>query len=81
MVYGLGDTTGGGVALIATAIPCVPFLIGVVEFIFGVPIRQTSDKWDALQGWQRGVLGSFIALLFFVVAAGLFIVAGYTGLI
>jgi len=40
MVYGLGEATGGGIALIATAIPCVPFLIGVVEFLFGVPINR-----------------------------------------
>lgn len=48
MAYDIGKATGG-IALIATAIPCVPFLIGVTEFLFGVPVKQTSDKWDAFR--------------------------------
>ena len=81
MVHGLGKATGGGIVLIATAIPCVPFLIGVTEFLFGVPISQVSGKWDSLQGWQRGVLGILVVLAAFAIASGLFMVAVFTGLI
>ena len=78
---GMGNPMRGSYALIGFAVPCVPFLMGLVELLFGVPISQVSNKWDALQGWQRGVLGTLIVLTVFVIASGLFIVAGYTGLI
>lgn len=80
-IHGIGKATGGGFILIATAIPCVPFFIGVTEFLFGVPIKQVSNKWDDLQGWQRGVLGMLIVLATFAIATGLFMVAVFAGLI
>jgi hypothetical protein len=42
-------------------------LAGLVQLVSGVPFSELSSKWNALQGWQRGVLGTLI----FVCALGL----------
>jgi len=33
------------------------FLAGILQMVTGVPFTELSDKWDALAGWQRGVIG------------------------
>lgn len=43
-------------------------LLGAVEVVSGVPSAQIARKWNALAGWQRGVLGTLIAVLAFIVA-------------
>ena len=35
---------------------------GLVQVVSGVPFSELSSRWDALQGWQRGVLGTLIFL-------------------
>jgi hypothetical protein len=44
-------------------IPGALFLAGLVQFVSGVPFSELSSKWDALEGWQRGVLGTVIFLV------------------
>jgi hypothetical protein len=56
------------------AIPVAIAMIGLGQAATGIPFRQLSSQWDALAGWQRGVLGvaillAFSALLFGAIAA------------
>jgi len=51
---------GGPFQAIAMGLPGAYGLTGLIELVSGVPFTQLSDKWDQLQGWQRGVLGLFI---------------------
>lgn len=37
--------------------PVAWFMAGVIQMVTGVPFTELSDKWDALAGWQRGVIG------------------------
>lgn len=37
-------------------------LAGLIQVISGVPFSDLSSRWDALQGWQRGILGTLIFL-------------------
>ena len=36
---------------------CTPFLMHLLELVVGVPFTELSNRWDNLQGWQRGVIG------------------------
>ncbi len=56
------------------ACPVALAMIGLGQAVTGVPFRDLAAQWDALKGWQRGVLGItllavFSALLFGIVAA------------
>jgi hypothetical protein len=54
-------------------IPGAVVLVGLIELIGGVPFMQVSSKWDSLQGWQRGVLGTLIVVVTPLAILGLFI--------
>jgi hypothetical protein len=43
--------------MIALAAPGGFGLAGLVQAVSGVPFAALSDKWNALEGWQRGVYG------------------------
>lgn len=43
--------------VIGAAFLCAPFLMHLLELITGVPFTELSNRWDALKGWQRGVIG------------------------
>ena len=43
--------------LVVGLAPVAWFLAGVLQMVTGVPFTELSDKWDALAGWQRGVIG------------------------
>jgi hypothetical protein len=61
-------------------IPGALFLKGLVQFASGVPFLELSSKWDALEGWQRGVLGTVIFLgsvIFIFVCIFIFMIAKY----
>lgn len=55
------------------AIPAGFALAGLLQVISGVPFIRLASQWDALQPWQRGVLGVGIVLAAFALlfAAGL----------
>lgn len=78
---GLEGTRGGTYYLIALAVPGAFALVGLIETCAGVPFEQIAAKWDVLKPWQRGVLGTLIALaalgMLFAVIAGL----GYSGIL
>ena len=46
------------------AIPGAMALVGLIQFVGGVPFGELAQKWDSLAGWQRGILGTI-----FVIAA------------
>ena len=60
---------GWRVAGYGIAVPGAFALGGLIQLVSGVPFSELSDRWDSLQGWQRGVLGTLI----FVVASGLLV--------
>ena len=37
-------------------------LAALIQVVSGVPFSELSSQWDALQGWQRGVLGILIVV-------------------
>lgn len=53
--------------IILLAIPGAFALMGFLEIVAGVPFREIAGKWDSLAGWQRGVLGTVIVMLAFIV--------------
>ncbi len=54
----------GKLAIFALAMPAVVALAGLVELVSGVPFWRIAERWDALRGWQRGVLGLAIVAAF-----------------
>ena len=46
------------------AIPVTAMFIGLLEWVTGQPFSRFSTQWDALAGWQRGVLGIAIIIGF-----------------
>lgn len=49
-----------GVALGLTG---VPLLSALAEILTGVEVTQLASRWDALAGWQRGVIGTAAVVL------------------
>lgn len=52
--------------IIPLAVPGAYALIGLLEIITGTPFLEISKKWDSLAGWQRGILGIIVVILFFL---------------
>ena len=44
-------------------IPGAFALAGLVQLVSGVPFSELSGRWDALEGWQRGIFGTLIFLV------------------
>jgi hypothetical protein len=65
---------GWGTLMLPAALGA-PLMGVLLELVSGVSFWELSRKWDALQGWQRGVLGllvvaaAFGALVFGIVGA------------
>lgn len=81
--YGAYVATASGhhiVAVEALAIPGGFALAGLVQAITGVSFSTLAAKWKSLAGWQRGILGVFIAVLAFALAmACMFTVGKFKG--
>ena len=60
-------------AVIGASLPFVFVCVGFIEAVTGSPYLRLAQRWMALRGWQRGVLGTFIVL-----AALVFILLGVT---
>jgi hypothetical protein len=60
-------------AVVGPSLPFVFFCVGFIEALTGSPYLRLAQRWMALRGWQRGVLGTFIVL-----AALVFILLGVT---
>ncbi|WP_306524323.1 hypothetical protein [Dokdonella sp.] len=52
-------------AMIPLAIPGAYALMGIVEMVSGTDFFEIAQKWDDLDGWQRGVLGTLVVILAF----------------
>lgn len=64
---GLGNPAHGGpFKLVAMGIPGAFALVGLIELLTGIEFTRIAEKWDALQGWQRGVLGVLVAVFSFI---------------
>jgi hypothetical protein len=53
--------------VIGASLPFVVACIGFIELVSGAPYYQLARRWMDLQGWQRGVLGTFIVLASLVI--------------
>ena len=47
-------------AVIGASLPFVFFCVGFIELVTGSPYLLLAQRWMALRGWQRGVLGTFV---------------------
>jgi len=70
-VYGLHSVgvTVRAWALIPLALPGAYAFVGLLELLTGAPFSELSQRWDALHGWQRGVLGVVVVILAFAALA------------
>lgn len=48
-------------------LPLLPFVYYLLELISGRPVPELARQWDALAGWQRGVLGTLVVIAVFAV--------------
>ncbi|NNE19419.1 MAG: hypothetical protein HKN10_13165 [Myxococcales bacterium] len=66
-VYGLHSVgiKVRGLALIPLALPGAYALVGLLELLTGSSFSELSRRWDALRGWQRGVLGTVVVIVAF----------------
>ena len=48
--------------MIPFALPGAYALAGLVEIVTGISFFELARRWDELKGWQRGILGTVIAL-------------------
>ena len=67
IVEHFGFLPAGPFSLIGSSFPFVCLCVGIIELITNSPYKDTACRWDALRGWQRGVLGTFIVLASLVV--------------
>ncbi len=57
---------GNPFMIIGPAIPGAFALVGLVELVTGLHITEVASAWDGLAGWQRGILGTLVVALAFV---------------
>jgi hypothetical protein len=48
---------GGPFGLLVMMVPGGFALAGLVQSVTGVPFADLSARWNALKGWQRGLMG------------------------
>jgi hypothetical protein len=56
------ELAAGG--LIACGISVAVFLAGLIELATNRPISELADGWEDLEGWQRGLFGTVIVIVF-----------------
>jgi hypothetical protein len=49
------------------ALPLLPFVYYLLELVSGRPVPELAKQWDALAGWQRGVLGTLVVITIFTI--------------
>ena len=62
--------------VIALAVPVALTMGGLSQLVTGVPFLHVASQWNSLQGWQRGVLGTLVVLVFSALAFGSIILFG-----
>lgn len=74
---GLGDPAHGGpFKLIVLGVPGAFLLSGLIELVTGAPFQHVAEKWDMLQGWQRGIFGILIVVLAIIAMMGAVVMFG-----
>lgn len=68
---------GGIFSLLLMMAPGGFALAGLLQLLTGVPFSELSDRWNALKGWQRGVIGVFSFLLGLALLFGGLVGYGY----
>jgi hypothetical protein len=66
-ISALGYMPRGPFGLIPPAIPFVYFCVGFIELVSGRPYQLLADAWMSLKGWQRGVIGVLIVVVWFAI--------------
>ena len=52
--------------IIGPALPGAFALVGLVELCTGMRVTEVASGWNALAGWQRGILGTLVVAVAFV---------------
>lgn len=66
--------------MIPFALPGAYALAGLIELVTGVSFVEFARRWDELQGWQRGIFGTFIVLVGGAIVVGIIGFIGYWAL-
>ena len=61
------------VIVIFIALPGVLMMIGLLEMLSATPLQQFTHGWNQLTGWQRGLYGTLIVLVGFMIIFGTFL--------
>jgi hypothetical protein len=68
-------------ALIGLGAPVAIGLVGLLEVLMNRPFSEMEEWWNALKGWQRGILGLMVVILAFALLIAAMATAGILGLI
>lgn len=64
VINAVGNTAFAFPTLVGAAVGAYG-LAGLVEIVSGVPFKTLANRWDSLAGWQRGIVGTLIAIFAF----------------
>lgn len=56
--------------VVPLAAPGALALVGLIELVTNAPFTRLAQSWDALRGWQRGVLGLLICAAVLIAGMG-----------
>ena len=70
-----------GFALIGLGAPIAWGLVGLLEVVMNRPFSEMEEWWNALKGWQRGLIGISVVIIAFTLLIGAMALAGTLGLI
>lgn len=68
---------GGPFGLLAMVVPGGFALAGLMQTITGIAFADLSNRWNALKGWQRGVIGFGVFALGILLLFGGLVAYGY----
>lgn len=68
---------GGPFGLLVMMVPGGFALAGLLQSVTGVPFADLSARWNALKGWQRGLMGVGIFVLGLLLLFGGLVAYGY----
>ena len=66
---------------VAAALPGVLGLVGLLELVSGVSMRELATRWDALPGWYRWPLAIVVIVAAVILTAAVFLGLAYRRII
>ncbi len=68
---------GGPFGILGLCVPGGFALAGLLQAITGAPFSELANRWDALKGWQRGLIGVGVFALGLLLLFGGLVAYGY----